>query len=132
MDLKIIAKELRELIMAAKLKKQVEKVQFLKAFLIFLVQTQAAQQRLNQQEEMIQKQEMMIKKLLIKLEENNHEKHPIVETKKVIKKLADKRSVSFEEKPVSIVRIEEEIVEDDTASSDLDKEIEEELKELGD
>ena len=88
--------------------------------------------RLNQQEEMIQKQEMMIKKLQIKLEENNHEKHPVLETKKVIKKVADKRTVSFEEKPVSIVRIEEEIVEDDTASSDLDKEIEEELKELDD
>ena len=81
--------------------------------------------RLNQQEEMIQKQEMMIKKLMIKVEQNHSQRQPSIEPKKVSKK---QNIVSFEEKTPIIVRIEEDV--DEETESALDDEIEEELNEL--
>ena len=82
--------------------------------------------RLNQQEEMIQKQDMLIKKLMIKVEQNHPKSQSsVVEPKKVTKKQS---SVSFEEKTPIIVRIEEDDPEE--TESNLDKEIEEELNEL--
>jgi hypothetical protein len=81
--------------------------------------------RLNQQEEMIQKQEMMIKKLMIKVEQNHSQRQPSIEPKKISKK---QNIVSFEETDkINIVRIEED--EEETESA-LDDEIEEELNEL--
>ena len=54
------AQELRELIMAAKMKKQIEKVLYL-LILTFWIQSQAAQQRLNQQEEIKEEQRKQLK-----------------------------------------------------------------------
>jgi hypothetical protein len=81
--------------------------------------------RLNQQEEMLQKQDMLIKKLMVKVEQNHTQSKSSVEPKKVIKK---QNAVSFEEKTPVIVRVVEE--EDEETESNLDKEIEEELNEL--
>jgi len=81
--------------------------------------------RLNQQEEMLQKQDMLIKKLMVKVEQNQSPSRSSVEPKKVIKK---QNTVSFEEKTPVIVRVVEE--EDEETESNLDKEIEEELNEL--
>lgn len=83
--------------------------------------------RLNQQEEMIQKQEMMIKKLMIKVEQNHSQRQPSIEPKKISKK---QNIVSFEEKTdkINIVRIEDD--DEEETESALDDEIEEELNEL--
>lgn len=86
--------------------------------------------RLNQQEEMIQKQEMLIKKLMIKVEENQSQRSVSIDTKKTAKKqnVTDKKNVSFEEKTPIIVRIEDD--EQEETESALDEEIQEELNEL--